>query len=107
MGKGNGVSVYLCPKCNWSDFFEIKTCPRCHNEMKESSLSGRGKVATFTVIRYPPKGFEKQVPYIVALIDLDEGPRVIGRITANPNELRINQIVHYAGRVDGAIRFEV
>ncbi len=107
MGKGTGVSVYLCPKCNWSDFSEIKTCPRCHNEIEESTLSGRGKVATFTVVRYPPQGFEKEAPYVVALIDLDEGPRVIGRIIGKPDEVRIAQIVHYAGSAAGALRFEI
>ena len=100
------IRAYLCPQCRWSDFFETKACPRCHNETKEVQLSGRGKIATFTVIRYPPEGFEKEAPYIVALIDLENGARVIGRIIANPDELRIAQAVQYAGRADGALRFE-
>ena len=107
MNEGNSLNVYLCPNCNWSDFFEAETCPRCHNEIKESSLSGRGKVVTFTVIRYPPEGFEKEAPYVVALVDLEGGPRVIGRITANPKELRIAQVVHYAGKADDALRFRI
>ena len=70
-------------------------------------MSGRGKVVTFTVIRYPPEGFEKEAPYVVALVDLDEGPRVIGRITVNPEELRIAQVVHYAGKADDALQFRI
>ena len=35
---------------------------------------------TYTAIRYPPKGFEDQAPYVVAIINLKKGPRVIGRI---------------------------
>lgn len=95
----------MCSKCNWSDFVETKPCPRCRNEVKETALSGQGRVVTFTVIRYPPEGFEKDAPYVVALVDLENGPRAIGRITANSEELRIAQVVQYAGKVNGALSF--
>jgi uncharacterized OB-fold protein len=102
-----GIAGYKCVNCTWSDFFATKACPRCLSETREVSFSGQGKVATFTVIRYPPTGFEKAAPYVVALIDLDGGPRIIGRITADPNELRIAQIVHHTGTAEGALQFKV
>ncbi len=102
-----GLKGYLCPKCKWSDFHEIKTCPRCNTAISEVALSGRGKIVTFTVIRYPPEGFENEAPYIVALIDLEEGTRVIGRVTANPEELEIAQVVRYAGKAVDALRFRI
>ncbi len=105
MTMSDGVRVYMCSKCNWSDFVETKTCPRCRNEVEETALSGRGRVVTFTVIRYPPEGFEKDAPYVVALVDLENGPRVIGRVTANPEELKIAQVVQYSGKVNDALRF--
>ncbi len=107
MSESKGLRGYLCPKCNWSDFFETKTCPRCHSDLNQVSFPGRGKIATFTVIRYPPEGFEKDAPYIVGLIDLDDGPRVIGRVKANPDEVRIDQPVHYYGKSDGALQFKI
>jgi uncharacterized OB-fold protein len=107
MSESTGLRGYLCPKCYWSDFFETKTCPRCHSNLNQVSFPGRGKIATFTVIRYPPEGFEKDAPYIVALIDLDDGPRVIGRVTAKLNEIRIDQPVHYDGKADGALQFKI
>lgn len=106
MGEPEGVKGYGCPKCNWSDFSETKICPRCYSVMNEVSFFGRGKIATFTVIRYPPSGFENQAPYVVGLIDLDNGPRVMARINANPDGLLIGQIVNYVGTVDGALRFK-
>jgi uncharacterized OB-fold protein len=69
-------------------------------------LSGKGKIATFTVVRYPPAGFEQEGPYIVALVDLEDGPRVIGRIKANLDGLQTSQAVRYVGKADGALRFE-
>jgi len=101
-----GIKGYKCVNCNWSDFFATKACPRCLSEITEASFSVQGKVATFTVIRYPPTGFEKGAPYVVALIDLDGGPRVIGRITASPNEVRVSQMVHYTGTAEGALQFK-
>jgi uncharacterized OB-fold protein len=106
MSETEGVKGCRCPKCNWSDFFETKTCPQCHSELNEALFSNRGKIATFTVIRYPPKGFDEEAPYVVGLVALEHGPRVIGRIKANPEELRTNQSVRYVGRTKGALCFE-
>ena len=107
MEETEGVRGSRCPKCGWSDFFETKTCPQCHIDVNEVLFSGRGKIATFTVIRYPPNGFEEEAPYIVGLIDLENGPRVIAKITANPEELKTDQIVQYTGKSKGALRFQV
>jgi uncharacterized OB-fold protein len=102
-----GTRGYKCVNCTWSDFFATKACPRCLSEVKEVMFSAQGKVATFTVIRYPPRGFEKEAPYVVALIDLDGGPRVIGRITAGANEVSVTQVVHYTGTAEGALQFKI
>src|SRR3954462_595463 len=59
---------YLCPIC-WSD----------HLERVESK--GSGSVHSYTVIRRAPApAFVPRAPYVVALIDLDEGPRMIANI---------------------------
>jgi uncharacterized OB-fold protein len=47
-------------------------------------FSGKGKIFSYSVIPHPdyaPEGFQFQVPYAVALIDLDEGPRVTAMLT--------------------------
>lgn len=105
MGDIKGLIGYSCPKCQRSDFFETKTCPRCHSKMSEVGFSGRGKLVTFTVIRYPPKGFEKDAPYVVGLIDLENGPRIIARIEANPEELEFAKVIQYARKTEGALWF--
>ena len=77
------LAVYECQKCGWSDFHESKKCPRCQGEVGQTVVPGLGKIVTFTAIRYPPKGYESQAPYVVAIIKLENGPKVIGRV-ANP-----------------------
>lgn len=49
---------------------------------------------TYTVIRAPPEGFEEYVPYILALVKLDEGPTVISQVVdCTPEELFIGMPV--------------
>ncbi len=95
----------ICPKCQWSDFFKAQVCPRCLTELAAASFQGRGRVVTFTVIRYPPIGFEEQAPYVVAIIDLNVGPRVIGRINAPPEEVKIGSNVDFSRETAGALEF--
>ena len=99
------ISGVTCPKCHWSDFFKAQLCPRCLTELKDTSFPGKGRVFTFTVIRYPPIGFEDQAPYVVAIIDLDDGPRVIGRVNAKPDEIRIGAKVDFVREAAGALEF--
>lgn len=59
---------YLCPSC-WSDALEWV------------QAKGTGSVHSFTVIRRASSpAFKERVPYVVALIDLDEGPRMMANI---------------------------
>jgi uncharacterized OB-fold protein len=57
-------------------------CPKCHAKEAEWILSsGRGKIFSYVVYwdTYHP-AFKADVPYIVALIDLEEGPRFLSNI---------------------------
>ncbi len=71
-----------CSSCNEA-FFPPKTlCPNCRSRGKIEPLEfkGTGKVISWTVIRVAPGGFEDQVPYAVAMIELDEGTKIAGQI---------------------------
>jgi uncharacterized OB-fold protein len=57
-------------------------CPDCHGEAKEPfKFSGKGEVYSFTTIYEAPAGFEKNVPYTVALVKLEEGPMITAQLT--------------------------
>ena len=43
-------------------------------------LGKQGKVVSWTVIHTPPKGFKQFAPYIVALVEFDDGKRMTGQI---------------------------
>jgi uncharacterized OB-fold protein len=68
-------------------------------------FSGAGRILTFTAIRYPPKSFENEAPYVVAMIAIEEGPRVIGRVSNAVDELKIGTAVALMSNKNGALEF--
>ena len=90
-----------CTACG-EDFFYPRTyCPRCWSadtEWKESS--GRGRVYTFTVVHQndlPP--FKDRIPYVVAIVELDEGVRLTSNVEGvDPEEVRCDMPVQVAFR---------
>ena len=54
-------------------------CPECgSSKLAHHSFSKKGVLRTFTIVRVGPAGF--QVPYIVGLAELSEGPWVMGNV---------------------------
>jgi uncharacterized OB-fold protein len=107
MSSTPDIVVYACSKCSWKDIHPVDKCPRCRSPIVQSQSLGIGRVATFTVIRYPPKGFEEDAPYVVALVDVHNGPRVMGRISANPDEIEISSTVALKQNRNGVLEFRL
>ena len=85
---------HLCEKCHrCSDcgrhvFYPRSLCPYCLSESLEwVEVSGRGKLYSFTVVRramHP--AFQEDVPYVYAIVELEEGPRVTSNVINCPLE---------------------
>jgi len=101
------MKAYVCPSCGWADFHRAGLCPRCAGAVKELAFEGKGKIVTYTTIRYPPKGFENRAPYVVAIIDIENGPRVIGRVSNSPDEVKIGSAVSLSSAKEGALEFRL
>lgn len=60
-------------------------CTVCRREsigkMAPLNLGGTGTVVQSTTVHVPAPGFEDLVPYAMAIIELDEGPRLTAQIT--------------------------
>jgi uncharacterized OB-fold protein len=76
------LMIRKCKACGATHFLPRYLCPACWSiELEWIQASGRGKVHSFTIIRRAPlPAFAGKVPYVVALIDLDEGPRMMANI---------------------------
>jgi uncharacterized OB-fold protein len=81
-GLDGVLRLQQCLACAHVRFPLDAICPRCLSSSYEwSTLSGHGTVQTFIRFQraYDPS-WEDRVPYIVALIQLDEGPVLISNV---------------------------
>lgn len=71
-----------CETCGNFMFPSRSICPVCRREGKLSmhKFKGTGRVYSYTVVHAPPKGFELHRPYIMAIVELDEGPQLTAQI---------------------------
>ena len=89
------LCIQRCGECHEYVFYPRSVCPHCMSaQLAWVLVSGRGTVYSYTVVHRAPPGFEADVPYVVALIELDEGPRLMTRLEAD--EVRIGMAVELA-----------
>lgn len=72
--------IRRCKSCSQMHFMPRHLCPTCWSDQLEwVDAAGTGTVHSFTVIHRSPLP-EFEVPYVVAAIDLSEGPRMVTNI---------------------------
>ncbi|MGI8516203.1 MAG: Zn-ribbon domain-containing OB-fold protein [Acidimicrobiia bacterium] len=87
--------VQQCNSCQHAQLPPMARCENCGNTGFEwVDASGEGTIASFAIMHRAPPSHAERVPYVYALIDLDEGPRIASNlITDKPSDLRIGQRV--------------
>lgn len=76
------LAYQACGACGRAQFYPRARCAACGAAGLEwRTSSGRGRVASFTSVRRPPsEAFAADVPYVVALVDWEEGFRTMCNI---------------------------
>ena len=87
-----------CDSCKKIYFPPRESCPYCRRKsigkMKELRFSGKGKVVTYSIIHTAPENFEGQAPYPIAIIELEEGPKLTAQIVdCEINDVKIGMKV--------------
>ena len=84
-----------CDDCEQFVFYPRALCPQCHQPVHEwRVVSGSGTIYSFTIARRPASpAFETDVPYAVALVDLDEGPRLMSNVLGDLDDIEIGRRV--------------
>lgn len=93
--------VQECQSCRQVWHPPLHRCPHCHSAgLGWRTVSGEGTVYTYTVVRHPTHfAFADKVPYILALVELAEGPRLVTALTGTaPGEVHAGQPVHVVFR---------
>ena len=81
-----------CEGCSKILYPPRLVCPSCGGrEFTDVTLPRDGKILTFTVVRVPPAGFTEQTPLPIALVELENGARIMVQIgdVENPDTLDI------------------
>jgi uncharacterized OB-fold protein len=71
-----------CRACNAVTVPPAMVCRGCTGQNLEIvGLRGSGRIRSFTTVYVAPEGRESEVPYIIVLVELDEGPWLMGNLT--------------------------
>ena len=92
--------IQQCNDCGQHVFYPRQLCHHCgSSDLKWVAISGKGIVYSTSVVRRKP---ERGGDYNVALIDLEEGPRMMSRvIDLEPEEVTIGMSVSaHVGMID-------
>ncbi|TMW11972.1 nucleic acid-binding protein [Alloalcanivorax gelatiniphagus] len=90
------LRLQYCPDSDRWVFYPRALDPHSWStNLQWRDASGRGTVASFIVVHKPGHpAFQDEVPYVVALIDLEEGPRMLSNVVGcAPDQVRIGQPV--------------
>lgn len=100
-GVAEGVlRLQRCAGCGRHVFYPRAVCPFCASaELAWVEAAGVGTVHSFTVVHRAPAEYRDEVPYVVALVDLDEGVRMMTRLVdVEPAAVRVGMPVEVAIR---------
>src|SRR5437868_4256336 len=90
--KRHEFLLQRCQKCSEVNYPPRVACPRClGTDIEWFKASGRGQVYTYTIIyQAADKSFEKDLPYVYAIIELEEGVRVVSNVVnVDPRKVSI------------------
>ncbi|SFI49604.1 Zn-ribbon domain-containing OB-fold protein [Nocardioides psychrotolerans] len=85
------LTFQRCGSCGGAWLPAREECPRClAAEPGWEVASGRGRIISWVVYHHAAHpGFADRLPYNVAVVELDEGPRLITNILADEGDLGI------------------
>jgi hypothetical protein len=90
------LAVQHCASCGARPFPPRARCPSCGApELEWAPVSGRGTVYSYTVVRRAPHPvFAAQLPLVVAIVELEEGPRMVTNLVGcDPADLEVGMAV--------------
>ena len=70
-----------CNQCGTINVPPKMVCAGCASQdLEVIELSGKGTIKTFTTVFVPPEGREAEAPYTIVMVELDEGPWIMGNL---------------------------
>jgi uncharacterized protein len=92
--KRHELMLQRCGACNAFIYYPRDRCPQClSDQLKWQPVSGRGKVYSYTVVRRASTRSFADKPYVLAIVELDEGVRMTTNVEAPPEAIKIGMPV--------------
>ncbi|MFP4533913.1 MAG: Zn-ribbon domain-containing OB-fold protein [Desulfobacterales bacterium] len=77
----NKLMGLKCKECGTVTCPPQMSCSSCTGfELDVTELSGKGKITTYTTVYVAAEGRESEAPYIIVLVELEEGPWIMGNL---------------------------
>ena len=94
--KRHELLIQRCRSCGRFQFYPRAVCTGClSQDLEWAKASGRGTVYSYSVVyRAPSKAFAADAPYATAIVELEEGVRMMSNVVGcPPEEVRIGMPV--------------
>jgi uncharacterized OB-fold protein len=80
------LHIQRCHACGRHYFYPRPFCPHCFSDdVHWERVSGRATLHSYVINHRPVPGWEGDVPYAIAVVELEEGPRMASSIVGLPN----------------------
>ena len=95
------LRIQRCSSCSKTVFYPRSICPHCFSDQLTWIVaSGKGKIYSYTVVHQAFGPFAADIPFTIAIVELEEGIRMMTRIIDAPRE-------HIAVEAEVRVTFEV
>ena len=79
--KDNRILGVKCASCGAVTTPPKMACPNCEGaDLAVHQLQGEGKIRTFTTVYVAAEGREDEVPYVIVIVEMAEGPWIMGNL---------------------------
>jgi uncharacterized OB-fold protein len=90
------LRIQRCDACSRHVFYPRSICPHCSSEkLSWITATGKGTIYSYTVAHQAFGPYADEVPFVVAIVELAEGVRMMTRIVDTPpDQIHIGAAVH-------------
>lgn len=93
------LRIQRCASCEQAVFYPRSICPHCFSDdLKWITVTGHGQIYTYTVVHRAYGPFAEETPYVVGIVELAEGVRMLSRIEGPRDKIVIDAPVQVVFR---------
>jgi uncharacterized protein len=81
------LRIQRCDACKKAVFYPRSICPHCFaDRLSWIVASGKGTIYSYSVVHQAFGPFANDVPFVVMIVELEEGARMMSRLLDAPHE---------------------